>query len=417
MSTLPAVLEKCDERSGRFKRWKILLFVGVCALLLNVVPRSLHPSVTQLTEVHKCPACYGVSACRDVHRVELLWHDSRAIFSHLFGVKNVFYGTYDRRKVVLKKLAHSSELDAFDAVLCEKLGSRAPCFDLSIDRRTADFYLDLIETTIASDFSKDDSSRLRFCPTVRRLGDLLHDVYLNDEDVQDITESLINLWTLVSVNPEPLILQILSANHGWPVPEYLGACGRVIVEEYVGRPLSDYRDEPWLRRARIASSLLNAAHMFTFRNEQFGFYLTDISYDNIAVDADDVAKFIDLEHIIVVDKNPPQEDRPQKWQELDENTTHFHCPGCFAFSAEDICNHRVSDHNYYAICQLLSGSQNEDLFPGGFLRDMPVDVQQRYPNIDRLLQQCVAPTSSNSRIFFGRLLKTSLDAIVEGPRQ
>jgi len=192
----------------RFKRWKILLFVGVCALLLNVVPRSLHPSVTQLTEVHKCPACYGVSACRDVHRVELLWHDSRAIFSHLFGVKNVFYGTYDRRKVVLKKLAHSSELDAFDAVLCEKLGSRAPCFDLSIDRRTADFYLDLIETTIAPDFSKDDSSRLRFCPTVRRLGDLLHDVYLNDEDVQDTTESLINLWTLVSINPEPLILQV-----------------------------------------------------------------------------------------------------------------------------------------------------------------------------------------------------------------
>jgi len=47
--------------------------------------------------------------------------------------------------------------------------------------------------------------------------------------------------------------------------------------------------------------------MFTFRNEQFGFYLTDISYDNIAVDGEDVAKFIDLENIIVVDKNPPRE--------------------------------------------------------------------------------------------------------------
>jgi len=146
--------------------------------------------------------------------VELLWHDSRAILSHLFGVKNVFYGTYDRRKVVLKKLAHSSELNAFDAVLCEKLGSRSPCFDLSIDRRTADFYLGLIEATIASDFSNDDSSRLRFCPTVRRLGDLLHDVQLNDEDVQDTTESLINLWTLVSVNPEPLILQVSVTSRG-----------------------------------------------------------------------------------------------------------------------------------------------------------------------------------------------------------
>lgn len=47
--------------------------------------------------------------------------------------------------------------------------------------------------------------------------------------------------------------------------------------------------------------------MFTFENEKFGFYLTDISADNIAVDRENVAKFIDLENIIIVDKNISQE--------------------------------------------------------------------------------------------------------------
>ncbi|XP_026826615.1 deleted in autism protein 1 homolog isoform X2 [Ooceraea biroi] len=370
----------------KFKKWKILLFVvGICVLLLNanIILRSFYPSVTQLTELHKCPACYGISACRDIHEVDLLWHDRKAIFSHLFGVKNVFFGTYNRSKVVLKKLAHSFELNAFDVALCEKLDFNYPCSNIPLDRFTVDFY-HLIEKTITSDFSKDDSSRLRLCPIVYHLDDLLHNVYLNNKNV-DSTEFLINLWTLVSVNPEPLILQILSAKNGWPVPEYFGACGRIIIEEYVGAPLSDYHDKPWLERAKVASSLLNAAHMFTFRNEQFGFYLTDISYDNIAVDYNNVAKFIDLENIIIVDKNPSRKgnrvyykiirksklrnsmnmaiqlthqsvDRPEKWQELHENTMHLDCPNCFAFSAEDICNHHLSDHNYYAICQIYNYS-------------------------------------------------------------
>lgn len=94
----------------------------------------------------------------------------------------------------------------------------------------------------------------------------------------------------------------MPAEDGWPVPKYFGACGRLVVEEYIGPTLSNYHLEPWFRRAKIASSLLEAAEMFTYRNPQFGFYLTDVSPDNIAVDKGDNAKFIDMENIIVVDK-------------------------------------------------------------------------------------------------------------------
>lgn len=95
----------------------------------------------------------------------------------------------------------------------------------------------------------------------------------------------------------------MPAENGWPVPKYFGACGQIIMEEYIGLPLVAYYEKPWIQRIKIASSLLNAAYMFTFYNKKFGFYLTDVSADNIAVDYNNVAKFIDLENIIVVDKN------------------------------------------------------------------------------------------------------------------
>ncbi|XP_012530436.1 divergent protein kinase domain 2A isoform X2 [Monomorium pharaonis] len=334
-----------------FKKWRILLLIGTCvlALRINVILQTLYPSVTQLTELHKCPVCYGASACHNVHRIDLLWNDVNAVISHLFGVKNVFYGTYNQSKVVLKKLAYSSELKALDVTLCNKLHLAYPCLNVPLDEYATDFY-GLIRRTITSDFSKDDTSRLRLCPTIEHLDDLFYNIHLNNKHI-DPTQYLINLWTLVSINPEPLILQILSAEDGWPVPKYFGACGRVIIEEYIGSPLSDCYDKSWIERVKIASSLLNAAYMFTFKNEKFSFYLTDISADNIAVDHENVAKFIDLENIIIVDKDISQEDKLKEWQKIHNNMMHLDCPNCFAFSAEDICNHHLSDHNYYAICQ------------------------------------------------------------------
>lgn len=362
-------------------------------------------------ERHKCPVCYGVSACHDINKISLSWHDVNAIISHLFDVKNVFFATYNQSKVVLKKLAQSSELEALDVMFCKKLQLEHPCSGISLDRYIADFS-NRIRETLTFDFSKDDSSRLRLCPTIQHFDELFHNVHLNNKYI-DPTQYSINFWTLVSLNPEPLILQILSAENGWPVPRYFGACGRVVIEEYIGSPLSDYYDKSWIQRARIASSLLNAAHMFTFKNEKFGFYLTDVSADNIAVDYKNIAKFIDLENIIVVDKNIPQEDIPKGWYKLQRNMMHLDCSNCFAFSAEDICNHHLSDHNYYAICQLLLDSTNENSFPNGFLHDIPANIQWRYPNIEYLLQQCAIPNSTDSRIFFGERLKALLDTILE----
>ena len=89
--------------------------------------------------------------------------------------------------------------------------------------------------------------------------------------------------------------------------KYVGACGRVVVEEYAGEMLTSYHNAPWLQRAHLAYQLLIAAHNFTDSHPYFGFYLTDMSADNIAVDARGRLRFVDLENVIVLDRNVPDE--------------------------------------------------------------------------------------------------------------
>jgi hypothetical protein len=101
--------------------------------------------------------------------------------------------------------------------------------------------------------------------------------------------------------------QVLQEQDGWPVAKYVGACGRVVVEEYAGEMLTSYHHAPWLQRVHLSHQLLIAAHNFTDSHPLFGFYLTDISADNIAVDAQGKLKFVDLENVIVVDRNVPDE--------------------------------------------------------------------------------------------------------------
>jgi hypothetical protein len=100
---------------------------------------------------------------------------------------------------------------------------------------------------------------------------------------------------------------VLREQDGWPVAKYMGACGRVVVEEYAGEILTSYHNAPWIQRAHLAHQLLIAAHNFTDSHPLFGFYLTDISADNIAVDSQGKLRFVDLENVIVVDRNVPDE--------------------------------------------------------------------------------------------------------------
>ncbi|XP_076182444.1 divergent protein kinase domain 2A [Ptiloglossa arizonensis] len=399
----------------KFKKWELLFFITVfICLKWSKIIITFRPDVDRLIELHKCPACFGTSACNYVHKIDITPYDFYSTFSYFFGVKNVFLGILNENKVILKKLAHSSELNAFDQMLCENKNFSHICtknLENANNEDNTDFY-ELIAQEVTLNFTKDNLNRLRVCPNAQHLSNLLQYIYFNNKQIDTKTLN-INIWMSTIINPEPLLLQILPANKNWPVPKYLGACGRIIIEEYVGLPLTAYYNKPWLLRAKIASSLLDAAYVFTYKNDDFGFYLTDVSADNIAVDLNNNAKFVDLENVIIVDKNIMLEGNSTTWIQLQENTENLSCTECLVYSPAEICNHKTSDHNYYAICKiLLALNINNSVLPGGLLHSIPTDILKTYSNIQYLIQECVTPRIL-TRVTAGIQLKKLLDTIVK----
>ncbi|XP_076749747.1 divergent protein kinase domain 2A isoform X1 [Xylocopa sonorina] len=399
----------------KFKKWELLSLVIILVTLKWSAIITFRPNINHLIELHKCPACYGTSACSYIDTVDITPHDFYSTFAYLFGVKNVYFGFLKTEKIVLKKLAQSFELDELDRTLCENKTFSSICTlnEKGIHNEDNIDFHKLIENEVHLDFAKDNSNRLSLCPTIEHLNNLLEPIYHNNKNIAKKTLA-INIWILTLLNPEPLLLQILSAEEGWPVPKYFGACGRIVVEEYGGLPLIVYYNKPWISRAKIASSLLDAAYKFTYKSMDFGFYLTDVSADNIAVDANNNVKFVDLENVIVVDKNIVPAEKLSTWNQLQVNTEDFSCSECLAFSHVDICSHKTSDHNYYAICKiLLALDLNNSILPGGLLHDIPKDILKNYPNIQHLIKQCVNPEPQFDRIKAGMQLKTLLDVIVQ----
>ncbi|XP_011314136.1 deleted in autism protein 1 homolog [Fopius arisanus] len=347
-----------------------------------------------MTDYDKCPACFGSSACTLLEEnIKIKPFDFHTTMSHILPSKNVFFGELNNKKIVVKKLAQYEELSAFDEMICKE-GLNC-CVHRKYNNEYAHSidYFSRVLDDVSSDFISDDTSGLIICPNPRstHFFDKLRKSsrYFND----------INLWTLVRLNPEPIILEILRAGEGWPVPRYYGACGRIVIEEYVGLSLPAYYHAPWLLRAKIALGLLKAVQMLTFRDPNFSYYLTDMSPDNIAVNEEYKPIFIDLEHVIVVQRNDFSNDKPEYFGELHESADTIECKNCFVFSPIDICSHRISDHNYYTVCKhILSPESSTETISGGFLHDVPKDISSGYPDLKIMLAECSVPSGSQTRI-------------------
>ncbi|KAH0564548.1 hypothetical protein KQX54_012749 [Cotesia glomerata] len=341
----------------KFIKLKYLLPIVIIfsSIIIIQVINLLSPNILELTELSKCPACYGTTACAKIFDSDLKFefYDLFTTLSHLFAAKNVFYATLEDTRVVLKKLAHDNEFYLFDRMICESEKFKHLCID-NINKNSnvkifdEEYYLSLIAS------------------------------------------------------------EILKADEGWPVAKFYGACGRLVIEEYAGLPLTVYYQEGWLRRAKIAIRLLESAHEFTFRNPEYSFYLTDLSSDNIVIDESDNPVFIDLENIIILHRNIPTKEQPQHWSSIHTSDS-IDCDNCFSFSPNDICSHHISDHNYYSVCQyILSSKLNEN----GFLHSIPSEILKNYPELKIMIDECASPRRSKSRIEAGNQLKEILQRIL-----
>lgn len=355
-------------------------------------------------EVDKCPACYGRSKCFELFddNYELSGLSKYRTFD-MVNIRNVHFATHKRNghRIVLKKLAHYSEIKTVDDEIC-KDSFRKPGCDLARTYVVTKTAQDIAKNGLLPEHLKD-TTFMFMCPTHRLLDRILEKYQEKFRpDGPFITDDYLQILYTAMVNPEPLILQTFPASEGWPFPSYLGACGRYVAIEHMGRPLGDFYNAPWHVRADLSYQVLVMAQKMT-NDPDWSLYWTDIAYDNYAVDDAMKLSVIDLENIIVVDKNAVKTAKKKGWDELAEapfDDCIGHDPNCLTFDSEILCTHYEADHNYYSVCRNLL-SQYADVpsagMMDGLLHDMPSYAKDDW-DLENLLNECARPTQPKGRI-------------------
>ncbi|XP_063915941.1 divergent protein kinase domain 2A isoform X1 [Zophobas morio] len=348
----------------------VLVISTIAGIYIGIL--SQRP-VSSLSDSIKCPFCYGIDLCKDVDdkRITLTYKSFGDVFYNLFSVKNLYFAEYGDKRVVLKKLGHKEELDRI--------------------RRTHVAQDDVLN------FMKSDDGVRSFRPCSKETAKTFLNEMSSNFDLDQI-------WTILQVNVEPLILTLLS-NQAWPVPKLYGRCGFLIIEQYCGLPLNHFQTSPWHVRAYLALQLLEAAIHFTHKHHDFRLYLTDISPDNIAVDDNFTLYFVDLENVILK-------------QKLEDNKmihySEYFADEDFVYSEEEVCQSPISDHNVYAVCRLLLSRRAPwPMMRNGLLHSPPPGVTTLHSELFSLVEECVDSKVKLNRFYIAEELIRLLKGVIE----
>lgn len=372
------------------KKKKFLSLMSGTFMLMTVYLCGWDISLDEaFVELPSCPSCYGQGLCplilphqnASVQRIELTGTSGWKLMKFV-NYKNVYYGHSGENPVVLKKLAHDTELREFDKKVCNmKRALNCNVSEILGDLLWRNNYdVALVIRQHPSVFGKSDSI---MCNHSR----ILQHLYRKYTKIDKGPHQQQHFLTTLAINSEPLLLSAFEQT-GW-FPALRGTCGRVIVEDYVGPTLSQLSHVPWLERADYARQLLEMAQEFSY--SEFRLYLTDVSLDNFAVDAEGKVKIIDAENIVMVD---PSVLNLETTEHVNEG---IGCTDCLSFSYEDLCGHTSADHNFFAVCKgmLSSTSYSRDL-PVGLLYSPPSWVTEKYPALQRDIEDCAGHFSRSS---------------------
>lgn len=359
-------------------RKSFVLLITVIIAVIGILWRMTFIDLINLTEITKCPICYGTSLCSELFNYSIKLDKEYLLRNtiNMLKSKKVLFGKMNGQNVVIKNLASDTDHDNILNIYMDTL-SDGSVLDIIAS----------IEAFLQLPYHSNSIKNIRLCPGTDNLMHLLYPAIQNNEnDDRRILYS--HIWTTVHLNAEPLMQQVL---HEWPVARYYGSCGRLVVSEYCGVTVKEYAvTAEWKDRSSVAQQLVKAAMNFTLSHPHFAFYLTDISADNIAVSVDGIAKLIDLEHVIIVDRNPKE--HPPLWDRIHQSEN-FGVEDAFAFSSDDICSHHISDHNIYSVCREILWKKSP-LLSRGLLYDPPLLLQQQ---LEDLLDACVSPPDGFSR--------------------
>ncbi|KAI0216159.1 Divergent protein kinase domain 2A [Lamellibrachia satsuma] len=379
----------------RLRRTILLLIIFVTIVIMAELFTSLlwQPLLqSSLPEREKCPACFGTSLCEAINSgaIYLTGSSRFRLLNYMANLKNVYFGNYREKLVVLKKLAHDDELQEADEKICARAQATKHC-DVSEAMKEVN-----VTNTWSLGKVITEVPTLTVCPS-DHLFDRMLDTYTERSKGQPLSpREQLSLVTTLLVNPEPVILQMFPQSQGWPFPHYYGACGRLVVMENAGITLSDVYNAPWWQRVKIAHQVMQIAELFTNNTSGFNLYWTDLGLDNLALTDSGRVMVIDAEHVLVIDRQKIESDKPPSWDEP-VVTDHIECKGddgfsqCVQFQIDALCSHVTSDINYYTACRLMLSRSNT-----GLLHDVPRHVDRRYA-LGKLIEECTKPRTLRDR--------------------
>ncbi|KAG1678568.1 Deleted in autism protein 1 [Nymphon striatum] len=365
---------------------------------------------TEFIELDSCPFCFGHSVCKLILMTNYadLTGISKLKWLNFINGKNVYFARLESgTDVVLKKLSWNSEIYDLGKQLCEMI-DLDPCDFRNAVRLYVPKFMKYFHQQSERSRAVFGIKDVLACPSERFLSLMLNN-FMDDELAHvnyDRLDALSEFVTMLHLNPEPLIIQSFPAQNGWPFPHYYGACGRIIVEENGGKPLSDYLYASWNTRVQLSYQLMKIAEKLTNNQLNLSLYMTDVNLNNFAVSPEGHLTLIDAENIIVVDKQKNWKDQPATWN-ITLTNQDLGCIDCLSYSVEDLCSYQVSDHNYYAICRGILGRNSYYAGSEGFLHNIPESVEQT-TKLSLLLEECSNPTVNDSRIYVSHQLLSTL---------
>ncbi|XP_055987042.1 divergent protein kinase domain 2B [Sorex fumeus] len=234
----------------------------------------------------KCNACIGTSICKKFFKEEIRF-DNRLI-SHL-GLPADYLPSYPAnysddsktwRPVEISRLVSKHQNEISDRQICASAAAPKTCSIERVLRKTERFQKWLQAKRLTPDLVQGLPSPFLRCPS-QRLLDRVVRRYAEVADAGSIfmdhftdRDKLRLLYTL-SVNAHPIVLQIFPGAEGWPLPKYLGACGRFLISTSTS-PLQEFYSAPPDQAADLAYQLLRILESLRSNDLNYFFYFTHV---------------------------------------------------------------------------------------------------------------------------------------------
>nr|XP_044996373.1 divergent protein kinase domain 2B isoform X2 [Jaculus jaculus] len=267
------------------------------------------------------------------------------------------------RPVEIFRLISKYQNELSDRRICASASAPKTCSIERVLRKTGRFQKWLQAKRLTPDLVEGLPSPLLRCPS-QRLLDRVVRRYAEVADAGSIfmdhftdRDRLRLLYTL-AVNAHPILLQIFPGAEGWPLPKYLGSCGRFLISTST-RPLHEFYSAPPDQAADLAYQLLSVLESLRSNDLNYFFYFTHIDAGMFGIFNNGHLFIRDASALGVIDK----QEGSQAASRTGENKDIFSClvSGCQAQLPS--CDTIPEKQSLVLVCQQLLPQLLQGKFP------------------------------------------------------